>query len=111
MRRLVVLIVFLMIVSSLHAQNSCASRAFSQRIDSICNANSIKFCSVFVRSIGSVMDCKIAESRTSHFRFDGFFLIINDNNFYNLDKLLYFQLNTKPDKPEKNQIDFYFQGS
>jgi len=111
MRRLVVLFVFIMIVSNLHAQNSCASRAFSQRIDSVCNANSIKLCSVFVRSIGSVMDSKIAESRTSHFRFDDYFLIINDNTFYNLDKLLYFHLNIKPERPDKNQIDFFFQGS
>lgn len=111
MKKLFILVVLGIALSNLNAQDCLNVKSLSHPIDSICKANNIVLCNVYFGTPGSTVNCKIAETKTGNFRFDKNFLIVNNTSFYNLDKLLYFEINIKKENPGKNSIEFFFQGS
>ena len=110
MKKSILPIVLLTIMwNFLSAQDNNIARSIAQQIDSVYKANNIKKCNVYFRTGANTPDYKTQESNVTNFKLVNNFLIVDDRNFYNLAKIIHYTLNIK-NKPNKNEIDFYFQG-
>lgn len=90
------------------AQEKCPTAALSERIDSICKANNLNYCQVYFywnNDIG-ITDKK---NYSGKFRLDDCFLIINENHWYDLSKLIDFNVYVNPKEPEKRVLYVKFQ--
>lgn len=90
------------------AQQKCQTEELSERIDSICKANNLNYCEVYFywNHDSGISDMK---RQSGKFRLDDCFLIINENHWYDLSKLIDFNVYVNPKEPEKRVLYVKFQ--
>ncbi len=99
--------ILLIFSSSLIAQNNYTGNELIEKIDSITKVNKIEIAEVVFNEVTTSLNKTATSDKmilsSSNFTFDGQFLVL-ENTYFNLAKLLYFELNLK-----KKKIRFYFQ--
>jgi len=101
-----VLISILSLGSNVFGQDNSSFKEMIAKIDSVSNANSIKYGRVKILNVTNSFEKTTTRDKSlteaSEFHFDGQFLVI-ENKYFNLNKMLYFYI-------EDDVIEFFFQG-
>jgi hypothetical protein len=113
MKKIFILTAICLFAFGAYSQNKASAALIAQRIDSVCKANKIKLCSVYYRYPFTSGSISIVETGTyvydKNFRFDDCFLIVNNQYYYDLTKLIYFEVRPNSDKPDIKDLAIYFQ--
>jgi hypothetical protein len=105
MKKIFILLLFILIEFSVYSQCKCNTDCMSHRIDSLCKAKNVSYCEIFYNS----NDGSSIKSSKGIFKFDGCFLIVNER-YFNLSKMISFSFNVDSVKPSNNRLYIVFQG-
>ena len=108
MKKILLILIVCFIGLNLFSQSECNTSEMANKIDSICTANNIKLCTIYLKQ-GSENTYSSYGNYLSEFKIDKYFIVIENKYYYNLSKLLIFNIYLNEKKPEKNSISFYFQ--
>jgi hypothetical protein len=107
-RFLLIFGIFLLTISISKAQNHCPICSMKEKIDSISKNDKIDMVQVKINLVTNSFNKTATDqfdiAQSEGLKFDGQFLVVG-NKFFNLNKLLYFEI----EKKKKNKIIFYFQ--
>ena len=109
MNKLLITTILLFAINAAQGQTSDTRKSITSEIDSICKANKISVCNLYFRAGDDKLDTPVA-FKSTWFKFDGNFLIIDDSNFYNVNNLIYFTIDVFPGNERRNLINIFLRG-
>jgi len=107
MKNLIITLLLSLMSFMAYSQDCPCSQSIVQQVDSICKANHIKECYVYIGAATNVSD-----AYSANFRFERNFLVLDDDKYYNMNKLARFELEIREKNNKKNNnnwINIYFQ--